>query len=557
MAIIEGIIYKVFEQYVVLRGFAPIGELSSISEKADSYQRDTIDSHKKGIINFLKNGEYKFFPEIILAARASNYTEFLSDVGSDDDISPKSSKYVEGLFIKTEYIPLNGHRARHANFQIDKIKLKRVDGNHRLELFDKIDGAENCWSEFSEIDKKEISEIIIPYCIIFTNNDNADKFEAGIFNNINFKQLPLKQEKNIQNIRKHLKETEELGYAHSLTMKLIDLAENGHFKGLEHLTPKNNDDDIYRTACYKIANLLIEKKPQIEKEIKIITENIQELEQSIKEINNNSDNEDEQLKLDGIKRKKNHKENQKKQMEIFLENAENIDAIEIAIQSLRTIYAKMNKNIGNLPLLTTFVFYKLLDESKFNSFVDWVLRNGINKIPVNDELPTHDANSLINLFERVYEAKRKEIFISMKFEDTQSELIYEKVKQTIEEFNKNKGLDISITQIRIDKTIKPCAFTIPEEILRAIENSCLIIADLSSSNNNVYHEVGYAMGIAKSKGIEPPVILLYKTDTEANKEKDKDKFIGFNLRSTSQLRFITYQELIDGLTKRLEAYFEI
>jgi len=302
-----------------------------------------------------------------------------------------------------------------------------------------------------------------------------------------------------------------------------------------------------------IATLLIEKKPQIEKEIKIITENIQELEQAIKEIEKNLDNEDEQLKLDGMKRKKNHKENHKKQIKTFLENTENID--EIAIQSLRTIYAKMNKYIGNLSLLTTFVYYKLLDESKFNSFVDWVLGNGINKIPVNDELPTHDTNSLINLFERVYEAKRKEIFISMKFEDTQSELIYEKVKQTIEEFNKDKGLDISITPIRIDKTIKPYTFTIPEEILRAIENSCLIIAGLSSSNNNVYHEVGYAMGIAKSKGIEPPVILLYKIDTEVNKEKDK--FIGFNLRSTSQLRFTTYQELTDGLTKRLEIYFEI
>ena len=72
----------------------------------------------------------------------------------------------------------------------------------------------------------------------------------------------------------------------------------------------------------------------------------------------------------------------------------------------------------------------------------------------------------------------------------------------------------------------------------------------------MYLSVGYAMGIAKSKGIEPPVILLYKMDTDANKEKDKDKFIGFNLRSTSQLRFTTYQELTDGLTKRLEAYFE-
>jgi len=548
MARLEGIIYKVFEQYVVLRGFAPIGDLAKISEKADSYQRDTTDSHKKEIIKFLKNGEYKYFPEIILAARAIKYTEFLSDIGSSDDISPKSKEYVDGLSIMSEYIPISGHRARHANYHVEKTKLKRVDGNHRLELFDKTneaDKADNCWLEFSETDKENISKILIPYCIIFTNNDVADKFEAGIFNNINFKQLPLKQEKNIQNIHKFLKETNELGEnVHSLTMKLIDLSENGHFKGLAHLSPKGNDNEIYRTACFKIAKLLIEKKSQIEKEKVNIEDTIKKIE---------LDNDELDAKNYLIEKYKNKLE----RLDDFIRNSENLDAIEIVIQSLRTIYAKMDKNIGNLSLLTTLVYYKLLDEYKYNSFVDWVLRNGINKIPVNDELPTHDANSLINLFEMVYEAKRKEIFISMKFEDTQSELIYEKVIQTIEKFNRNKGLDIFITTIRIDKTIKPCTFTISEEILRAIENSCLLIADLSSSNINVYHEVGYAMGIAKTKGIEPPVILLYKTDTETNKDKDIDKFIGFNLRSTSQLRFTTYNELTDELTKRLEVYFEI
>jgi len=565
MAILEGIIYKVFEQYVVLRGFAPIGDLASISEKIDSYQRDTIVSHKKEIINFLKNGEYKYFPEVILAARANNYTEFLSDVGSDDDISPRSSKYVEGLFIsKTDYIPIRGHRARHANYRVEKIKIKRVDGNHRLELFDEISVSDNCWSEFSEDDKKVISEIIIPYCIIFTNNEIADKFEAGIFNNINFKQLPLKQEKNIQNIQKYLKETQELGYAHSLTMKLIDLAETGHFKGLEHLNPKGNDNDLYRTACYKIAKLLIEKKnknkeyseTELEKEINVITENIRMLEQSMEQLNNEQNN--EQIKLDGMKRKKDHKENYIKQIKTFLDNAENIDAIEIAIQSLRTIYAKMNKNFGNLSLLAAFVYYKLLDESKFNSFVDWVLKNGINKIPVNDELPAHNANSLIDLFERIYEAKEKEIFISMEFGDTQSELIYEKVRQTIEKFNRNKGLDISITPIRIDRTIEPYAFSIPDEILRAIENSCLIIADLSTGNKNVYHEVGYAMGVAQSNNLSPNIILLYKEDTNHNTAgTDKDKFVGFNLRNLSQLRFKDYKQLEDGLLERLEKHYEV
>ena len=68
----------------------------------------------------------------------------------------------------------------------------------------------------------------------------------------------------------------------------------------------------------------------------------------------------------------------------------------------------------------------------------------------------------------------------------------------------------------------------------------------------------FKKGIAKAKGIEPPLILLYKTDTEFNKEKkDTDKFVGFNLRDINQLRFSTYKELTDQLTERLDVYFDI
>jgi hypothetical protein len=414
--------------------------------------------------------------------------------------------------------------------------------------------------------RNKIEEIIVPFSIVISNNEIADKFEASIFNNINFKQLPLKQEKNIQNIHKFLKETEELGKAHNLTMKLIDLAEAGHFKGLEHLSKKEKEDDeVFRTACYKIAKLLLEKKNEIEKEniLSRLEEEINSIDKNKKmmELPIGDDKEkDKQIKVDGLEIKQMHKENEKNKIVSFMEKMENIDEIEIAIQSLRTVYARMKDgNNGNLSILVALVYYKLIDESKFNSFVDWIKRNRINYLHVDDDLSTHDENSLIMLFEKVYEAKRKEIFISMQFNDNQSEMIYEKIAQTVKRFNEEKELDIDIIPIRIDQTSKPSASTISGEILRAIDESSLLIADLSSCNVNVYHEIGYAMGIAKGKGIEEPhIILLYKEDTEFNKEKkDIDKFIGFNLRDISQLRFTTYKELTDGLMKRLEVYFEI
>lgn len=138
-------------------------------------------------------------------------------------------------------------------------------------------------------------------------------------------------------------------------------------------------------------------------------------------------------------------------------------------------------------------------------------------------------------------------------------MIYEKIVQTIERFNASRDLDIRVTTIRIDQKVTTEMFSIPTEITRAIESCSLIIADLSSRNINVYHEIGVAMGLAQAKNVAPSVILLYKTDTSfRDKEKiDEDHFIGFNLRGESQLRFSSYKQLVDGLWDRLEKYYTI
>lgn len=66
------------------------------------------------------------------------------------------------------------------------------------------------------------------------------------------------------------------------------------------------------------------------------------------------------------------------------------------------------------------------------------------------------------------------------------------------------------------------------------------------------------MGIAEANNMYPNMILLYKEDTEHNKKKqDTDKFVGFNLRSLSQLRFKDYKQLVDGLVERLEKHYEV
>lgn len=594
---LEGIIYKAFENFIVFRGYAPIGILSKVSKRPEAYQRMADETHKRDIIKFLGKKDYSYFPELVLAYRGADLNGLIDELHGKDDVEYNAESYVKGLKVLKERVPVSGYRARHAQLQVDDDTLLRVDGNHRLEAFDESD---EWWKFFIEEEapigysdeekaqwlhhkvssyKQEIENIIAPFSIVISNYDIADKFEASIFNNINFKQLPLKQEKNIQNVYKYLKDSDELGAAHVLTIKLIELVEEGHFKGLS-LLAKGTDNEIYRTVCFKTIDLLLVCSQKAMSEIEDKEKYISKCEAEVKDQVQEIEKLQKQLSLKTARGPKDQIEGRisksqrlidelrhnaevtQKQIEVlkrFIKSSDSIDDIEIAIQSLRSTYTKLGDNYGNISMFVALVYFKLFDENKFVSFVEWIIKNGINKIPVEDYLPTHSAESLIALFNRVYEAKGREVFISMQFNDPQSEMIYEKVVQTIEKFNQKKGLDIKITMIRIDQKATTEMFTISNEITRAIENSSLIIADLSSHNVNVYHEIGVAMGIAQAKLIPAPVILLYKTDSTFRDEKtiDADHFIGFNLRGESQLRFETYKQLQDGLWERLEKHYEV
>lgn len=532
MAKLEGIIYKAFDNFIALRGYAEIADLASISVKSDSYQRVANEEHKKEIIKFLDNGKYTFFPDIILACRAQNYSDFLTKIGSDDDVDFSDASFVEGLNVMHEYLPVKGHRARHASLNIDgNNKLYRIDGNHRLEPFDEpldwwfdtlkipqeiIDETDTAkkqgWLEYNAKKfRKNVGAKIVPFTIIFTNETNADDFEAGIFHNINFRHLPLKEEASLRIIsERNTFDFGSLGNEYMLACVLIDRAKKGFFRGISLLTPtKDEDKNVFRTSCLRIAQLICDKK---------VTD---------------------------------------KDLDALYWRNEFIDIIEEIIQSLRPIYKKWgDAKQGSTALLAALVYYGLKDSAKQHFFIHWVEKNGINRIS-QDNVSRRTASSFVEMFDKVYQTKKSEVFISMQFNDPQSELIYEKIVRAIETYNKQSSRDIQVRPLRIDKYIKGETYTITDEILNAIESSSLVIADLSSGNKNVYHEIGYAMALAKAKDIAPSVLLLLKENTnQINDGDDVDKFVGFNIRGFSQVRFNNYDDLVELLVKQLKAHFE-
>lgn len=602
MAKLEGIIYKTFNHYVVLRGFAPIKDLAAISHKPKSYQRNAVDEHKIEIIKFLDSGEYKYFPEITLACRVERYTEFASNIGVDSAVDRDDAQFVKGLRVLGERLPYEGYRARHAYLiKTTDEDLVRVDGNHRLEPFD--NGNEEIW-EKAKVDKTNIEKLIVPYTVIFSEKEFGDKFEAGIFHNINFRQLPLREEASLKIINElnAFDDKENLGIAYPLALKLIDYVKQGGFRQIPWLSLNPDiERSYYRTASLRIVQLLLSQKEKIkgllsraqddniELEIQIeeIKKSIDKIEKDIKEkkkeveeieiknpdfrkmslykstnkdLNRLEHELDKQIReYESLTQQKEHINDKVNSLANYIKNCDDKYSILSELTALNLVYKDLGDYYGNISFLCALVYYSLLDKGQLYSFINWSKQNGINKITQPDDLSKDASLNLITMFDQIHQAKKNEIFISMQFGDSQSELIFEKIVRSIELFNsKHKDINLRATPIRIDRKVEASTSSIPDEIRKAIQSCGLIIADLSSANINVYHEIGYAMGVAESNGMIPNIILLYKENTDHNKEKkDVDKFVGFNLRNLSQLRFKDYDQLVEGLVKRLEKHYGV
>ena len=98
--------------------------------------------------------------------------------------------------------------------------------------------------------------------------------------------------------------------------------------------------------------------------------------------------------------------------------------------------------------------------------------------------------------------------------------------------------EVPIELKRIDE-VRGC-FELSKEIMDQIDRSHIVIADLTMNSNNVYLELGYAMGIGKR------VILTARRGTRP----------ASNIRSWKMLFYENAIELEDKLVPELQAAYE-
>lgn len=527
--ILSGILHTSLGGFTVIRGVAPLGELARCSQFDSNYQRELIKTHKEEIERFLAERQFLFFPEVVLSASLQlkgNAATSWRDKGfrpNPDGVALKVLK----TKLPVGYNPVGGFAAPTlAYFSVGEDQLQaengfrlfRIDGNHRLSAANGLKSSEAKYS------------LPTPFCIVLHDESTeAKRFEKVVFHNINAKQIPLTSEENLRLI---------LQTGDGALFSDDDLLKKPSFGPAywlaRHLTPEfdgkflagfNKHFKDRHTLALGLSQFLLAKQT----------------------------------------------------LSTTADSAALQPEIERLRQALKDVNALYEKTSGKRlresachGVLTAFVYFALKNDGRqLPAFAHWMERNRIDRLQPDatdtSGLGYHyhlgrtqavDAASLVGVFESVLTARSRDVFVSMQFgTPSGQEPVYKAIEQAIAEVNTKHGLqaELVLHPIRIDHVNKGHSYTISDEILQVINGCGLLIADLSEGNKNVYHEIGFLMGLNAGRTAGQDNFILLADSTKVT----SDTAIGFNLRHWQQIRFSDTLQLKVELVRSLEAHFNL
>ncbi|MCK9209579.1 MAG: hypothetical protein M0P61_01950 [Ignavibacteriaceae bacterium] len=386
---------------------------------------------------------------------------------------------------------------------LDQQPFLRIHGNHRL----------SAAKEYSN--RIGITQLIAPFCLILLEDRSPNaslpskdskriptKFEKTVFHNINSKSIPLTDEEIYRVII-----DDEDNFLNTELLKRKDF-------GPDYFNTRNIWKKIIPANYPTIGKLLYNEKEDIANIRTVLVDLFALLREFGK-----------------ITKKFNQ-----------------YDLIKKTFIKVEQIYNDnpLLKLSGSIGLLVSFMFFAFKN-NKFNIdwFTNWVLENHIY------EIKKVAAKDLISIFDNIILAKHRTIFVSMQFNDAVCENHYNVIEDVIKRINKEKNANIKIYPLRIDRFKDGSAYKIPDAILQKIEESGLLIGDLTNSNPNVYHEVGYLMGLIKMRK-QRKMNLILISNTSVTKLPDQ---IGFNIRNHKILGFEDTNKLREPLTQEILAYY--
>lgn len=512
----RGILDTAFDNFLCLRGFARIRDLADASESDESYQRPLIDKNKDDLKTYLEKGESKFFPEVILSTyfdtgtnsdkahefllRQSGRTEALKIDSENFKFKLSSRSYaVEGADIRTRDKLIDAA----LTIDTETTKFSRIDGNHRLSV--SLTAATR--------------DLKVPFCLVlFPNVDKAQQFSRALFHTINFKMRPLAQEQNLKLI---LDESE-----HNLKLFPSEVLSKPPF-GLAYEKARAALKTIHFDALPALRHVLIDGNNEL------LEEHYRTLVLGLsKKIGTD---------IDSVA----------KWGSTFAEALTRAHAIYQGHQGLRD-----SKNKG---LLEALIVLSWTSNEKANTkrkrFVDWVTRNGLYAI---GEV---QAQGILDVFEKLEVAKSKQIFVAMPF-SPETNATWQAILDAVRDFRNKSGIEIK-DPIRIDKHDHSRSYKITDEIFKLIDESGLLIADLTFGNPNVYHEIGFSLGLKHSRleDLKTNMLLIWHEDRKLAEGEDsvgrEKNDVRFDLKDWSHIRFKDTNALRNDLAAAFEKNFQI
>jgi len=484
--------------FYTIRGFAKLADIAKVS-KPEEYQRELIEEHKREIKEFYRKGSWLFFPELVLGHTLKYDFE---QEGAETGINPLRDITIEhkGFESNIEKIKYTPYRTAVGEQQLYKIVLN--DGwldeiVERDRPFARIDGNHRIEAYRALMDEgghSGFEDYRVPFSLVlFADNDDSKRNQKVIFHNINARARPLTTEEELR------------GIVADGSFSEIELRENfGEIYPILSRCYRELNGEISRMFPYLGTSL--SRKP-----ITVL----------------------------------------KKTMEMLSNRGVSPLNTEIVITSLQELNRIFGNYRADLPepipeVIMVALYIEILGENSTELFVKWVIENHIN------DLRDIDPISLLSIYKKVRESKKRQIFVSMQFDDA-SLPHYEAIKKAVDEINSEYNLQIKIREIRIDEFNQGHSYKIDDAILELIEESGLLIADLSSKNINVYQELGYLMGLNQGKKLrQENFILIFKED-----ETTRDNDVGFNIRPYQQLRFREQLELVEKLKSSIKIYYNL
>jgi hypothetical protein len=495
---LKGILDFSLGNFLCLRGFAPLGVLQAISKADESYQRTPKDPRIKEISDYLKSGEFLFFPEVILCATLHDGESETPEVNQlweaiKQGRSKRMMRFVNGIRLssvvsrsrKVEDIrAVQFYQTATLQFPDKKEGIfSRIDGNHRL----------------SATTDVSVREYITPFCIILCRNATEFRqFSRALFHNINYRQVPLAKEHNLRLILDdsdlfpddQLKTLPSFGWHYYLARKLRESFDSALLPNLKAMI----DAEPY---SFLVDNLgfLLDKA-------------------------------------------------------VLGPNEKAIPRFKKAISEVNALFNDTSalKGTTNRGLLGSLAYYQLGSPAIVPSFVQWIVDNNIYRIA--------DSSSpdLINIFDNVIMSRRRTIFVSMPFGKAKPDDHYAVIERVADEISEANTLSPPLKVQRVDWFINGTSYIIQDKIIKMISDCGLLIGNLTHCNPNVYHEIGFLMGKAKAEGQDVANILLVLDESV---DKD-DQFVAFNLRGYAQLRFTQLEkEFAPKLRKYLTRFFDL